>query len=196
MNHADLPEVLEITFEAILPGRQQHHRRYTKYPTGLKFLAETTTMPSDIGKLLRVDFCGSSEEPDCENHERANMLFCRAKVRLSAGRNFADMLKDQEQRQATSLQAASYIAYACSPDSDRPGIMQVEMLVHAKASKNIRRGTLVGWLADSVEHLEAETISQAATDRTILCRDGEPGLGRSPSTAKGPWRFTSPRART
>ena len=105
-------------------------------------------------------------------------------------------VKDQEQRQATSLQAASYFAYACSPDSDRPGTMQVEMLVHAKASKNIRRGTLVGWLADSVEHLEAETISQAATDRTILCRDGEPGLGRSPSTAKGPWRFTSPRART
>ena len=62
----------------------------------------------------------------------------------------------------------SYIPYACSPDSDRPGTMQVEMLVHAKASKNIRRGTLVGWLADSVEHLEAEPIRRdfapAATD--------------------------------
>ena len=29
---------------------------------------------------------------------------------MSAGRNFADVLKDQEQRKATSLQAASYIA--------------------------------------------------------------------------------------
>ena len=24
MNHADLPKLMEITFEAILPGRQQH----------------------------------------------------------------------------------------------------------------------------------------------------------------------------
>ena len=107
-------------------------------------------MPSDTSKRLRVDFCGTSEELVHENHERANTWFLRAKV---GSRNFADVLKDREQRQATSLQAASYIAYACSPHSDWPGTMQVEMLVHAKASKNIRRGTLVGWLADSVEHL-------------------------------------------
>ena len=134
MNHADLPELLEITFEAIFPGRQQHNPRYRKHPTIPKFLAETTTMPSHTSKRLLADFCGSSEEADCENHVRANTWFCRAKVCLSSGRNFADVLKvlvkDQEQRQATSLQAASYFAYACSPDSDRPGTMQVEMLVH------------------------------------------------------------------
>ena len=42
-----LPKLLEITFEDILPGRQQHNWRYTKqwkHPTILKFLAETTTM--------------------------------------------------------------------------------------------------------------------------------------------------------
>ena len=68
---------------------------------------------------------------------------------------FAYVLKDQEQHQVTLLQAVSYIAHACSPDSNWPGTMQVEMLVHAEASKNIRRGTLVGWLANSVEQLEA-----------------------------------------
>ena len=38
--------------------------------------------------------------------------------------------------------------------------MHVDMLVHAKASKNIRRGALVRSLADSVhvEHIEAEPI--------------------------------------
>ena len=111
-------------------------------------------------------------------------------------------VKDQEQRQATSLQAASYFAYACSPDSDLPGTMQVEMLVHAKASKNIRRGALVGWLhwlADSVEHLQAERDRNRSftQPRTRPLRDFMPRRrGRSPSTAKGAWRFTSPRART
>ena len=50
MNHPDLPELLEIAFEAILPGTKQHGQRYAKHPTILKFLAETTTMPSDTSK--------------------------------------------------------------------------------------------------------------------------------------------------
>ena len=62
-------------------------------------------MPSDTSKRIRLDFCGSSEEVDCDYPESAKTWFCRANVRLSAGRNFADVLKDQEQRQATSLQA-------------------------------------------------------------------------------------------
>ena len=194
IKHPDLPELLEIAFEAILPGRKPHNQRYTKHPTILKFLTETTTMPSDTSKRLRVDFCGTSEELVHENHERANTWFLRAKV---GSRNFADVLKDREQRQATSLQAASYIAYACSPHSDRPGTMQVEMLVHAKASKNIRRGTLLGWLADSVhvEHLEAEPIhpgrNRPFTSHETVARfyaETTSGLGRSPLTAKGAWK--------
>ena len=59
INHADPPELLTITFEAILPGKQRHIRRNTKHPTILKFLAEITTMPSDTSKRLRVDFCWS-----------------------------------------------------------------------------------------------------------------------------------------
>ena len=86
MNHTDIPKLLEITFEAIFLGRQQHDQRYTKHPTILKFLAETTTIQSDTSKRLRVDFYGSSEEPYRENHVRANTWFLRAKVRLSAGR--------------------------------------------------------------------------------------------------------------
>ena len=71
MNHVVLPELLEITFEAILPGRQQHDQRYTKHPTILKFLAEITTMLLDTSKRLRVDFCRSSEETKRENHVSA-----------------------------------------------------------------------------------------------------------------------------
>ena len=42
--------------------------------------------------------------------------------------------------------------------------MQVDLLIHAQVSKNFRRGTLVGWLTDSVHvaHLEAEPISPVA----------------------------------
>ena len=32
MNHLDLPKLLEITLEVILPGRQQHNQRDTKHP--------------------------------------------------------------------------------------------------------------------------------------------------------------------
>ena len=52
MNHAILSKLLEITFEANLPGRQQHDQRYAKHPTNLKFLAETITMPLDTNKRL------------------------------------------------------------------------------------------------------------------------------------------------
>ena len=41
-----------------------------------------------------------------------------------------------------------------------PGIVNVEILVHIKALRHNRRGTLMGRLADSVnvEHVEAEPI--------------------------------------
>ena len=160
INCPDLSELLAISFEAMVPGRNQHDQLYTKHPIIQKFLAETTTTPSDTSKRLRVDFCGSIKERAHDNLEQANTWFLRARVCLSAGQNFAEVLKGIEQRRVTSLQAATYIAYACSPESERPNTVQVEMLVHAKASKNIRRGVLVRWLADSiqVEHVEAEPI--------------------------------------
>ena len=92
-----MPCSLEITFEVILPERQQHDQRYTKHSTVLKFLAETTTMPSETNKRLRVNFCRSSKETKRENHMRTNTWFLQVKVPWSAWRNFADFLKDQEQ---------------------------------------------------------------------------------------------------
>ena len=41
MNHLELPELLEIKFEAILPGRNQHDQRYTQHPIIRNFLDET-----------------------------------------------------------------------------------------------------------------------------------------------------------
>ena len=41
MNHRELPELLEIEFEAILPGRNQHDQRYTQHPIIRNFLDET-----------------------------------------------------------------------------------------------------------------------------------------------------------
>ena len=163
INHSELPELVDISFEAILPGRNEQDQQYTKHPTILKFLAETTTTPSDTSKRLRVDFCGSSGEPEDANLERGKTWFLRARVRVSAGWNFADVLKDHEDRQATRLRAASYIAFACSPDSDHPGTAQVELLVRAKRGRCFLRKTVLEWLADSVEveHLEAEPIRTA-----------------------------------
>ena len=74
------------------------------------------------------------------------------KIRLTANRNVANGLTDQEQRQATSLQEAYYIAFACSPDFSQAHwhslAVHVEILVHTKALKHNRRGTLMGRVAD------------------------------------------------
>ena len=110
INHADLPELLEITFAGDIARKTAAQPTIHK-ASDYSMLDETTTMPSDTSKRLRVDFCGSSEEADCENHERANTWFCRVKVRLSAGRNFADVLKQSLptplRRGPPLLQAAS-----------------------------------------------------------------------------------------
>ena len=122
MNHRELPELLEIKFEAILPGRNQHDQRYTQHPIIRNFLDETVREWSVDGKRIRVDYVGNSEEPAHKNHEYASTWFLRATVRLPPGRKFEDVLEDQKTRQTTSLQAASYIAYACTdalgPDSE------------------------------------------------------------------------------
>ena len=122
MNHRELPELLEIEFEAILPGRNQHDQRYTQHPIIRNFLDETVREWSVDGKRIWVDYVGNSKEPAHKNHEYASTWFLRATVRLPPGRKFEDVLEDQKTRQTTSLQAASYIAYACTdalgPDSE------------------------------------------------------------------------------
>ena len=63
INHDNLPKLLEITFKVILQGRQQHNQWYTKDPTILKFLAETSSdnhnavghQQMALGGLLQVE---------------------------------------------------------------------------------------------------------------------------------------------
>ena len=92
MNHLELPELLEIEFEAILPGRNQHDQRYTQHPIIRNFLDETVREWSVDGKRIRVDYVGNSEEPAHKNHEYASTWFLRATVRLPPGRKFEDVL--------------------------------------------------------------------------------------------------------
>ena len=121
MNNADLPELLGITFqdEVILPGRQQHDHWYTVHPTIQKIPAETTTMQFDTSKHLRVDFAGLARKLHVRIMWEQTHGFCKRKFKvcLNAWRNFAYLPRAAPLRQATSLQVASYIAYACSPDS-------------------------------------------------------------------------------
>ena len=48
INRQELSELLEIEFEAILPGRKQHDQRYTQHPNIQNFLDE-------IVRVLSVD---------------------------------------------------------------------------------------------------------------------------------------------
>ena len=70
MNYADRFELLEIVFEAILPGRLHRHYSTTNDICNdthySKILTETTMMPSNISKLLRVDFCGQARTQNSE----------------------------------------------------------------------------------------------------------------------------------
>ena len=99
------------------------------------------------------------------------------KIRLTAGRNVANVLTDQEQRQATSLQEAYYIAFACSPDFSQAHwhtdslAVHVEILVHTKVLKHNRRGTLIGRLADSVKVEHAEPICLSCNKTVHLTRN-------------------------
>ena len=92
MNHRKLPELLEIEFEAILPGRNQHDQRYTQHPIIRNFLDETVREWSVDGKRIRVDYVGNSEEAAHKNNEYASTWFLRAtlatwsKIRKCAGR--------------------------------------------------------------------------------------------------------------
>ena len=72
------------------------------------------------------------------------------------------MLHERKIRQETSLNAAAQlIAYACS-DVSATGTTEVEILVHGKSLRKIRRGTLQGWLPideiDEMKSMEMEPI--------------------------------------
>ena len=69
MNHRELPELLEIEFEAILPGRKQHDQRNKQHPIIRNFLDETVREWSVDGKRIWVVYVGNSKEPSHKNHE-------------------------------------------------------------------------------------------------------------------------------
>ena len=74
-------------------------------------------MQSNISKRLRVDFClkpfaGLARDPNMQILSWQSFWLLRMRVHLSACRNFADVLKDQEDQRATE-----YIEYTCSPES-------------------------------------------------------------------------------
>ena len=75
------------------------------------------------GFLLEA-FCWSSEGPKHANLEQAKFLV----FANEACRNFADVLKDHEEHQATSLQLASYIEYTCSPESRLLLVLDVKVM--------------------------------------------------------------------
>ena len=51
-NHWELPELLEIEFEAILPGRKQLDQRYTKHPVIRKNFSTKPVRGMSLRKLL------------------------------------------------------------------------------------------------------------------------------------------------
>ena len=172
-----LPELKAIQFEAVYPGNGQFDPRYRKHPVIKAFFDKTTLETPVDGKRLRVDYHGSSAEPERPHLEEANTWFLRVRVRFTGDRNFQHVLADRKDREDTSLKAASFIAYACSDisghASQHPGTIHVEVLVHCKSGRNIKRGTLDGWLnCDEIEELECEPIRPGArkhhtTDPTV-----------------------------
>ena len=191
MNH--IPELKAINFEAVYPGNGQLDPRYRKHPKIKKFLEETSLGPSVDGKRLRFDFHGSSAEPERAHHEKAVTWFLYARVRLVDGRNFSHVLADRQDRQETSLQAATLISYACSDvsgaASEHPGTMQVQILWHGKA---IRRGTVETWLplGGEIEELVCEPIRPGerkpyTSDPTVQKFYDETALAGDPAAATG-----------
>ena len=70
--------------------------------------------------------------------------------------------KRHARQRRCKLRRCKLHTYALGPDSEHWRAVQVEMIVHYKQRRRFRRGTLLGWLGESVhsevEHLEAEPI--------------------------------------
>ena len=78
-NHSDIPEFLEISFEAILPRRNQDSQQCTKHPSIPKFLTKDNDDGVGHQQTASSRFCcsSSSEEADVLNlkgikHSQAN----------------------------------------------------------------------------------------------------------------------------
>jgi len=162
MDH--MPELKAIELEAVYPGRNQRDRRYRNHPAIKTFLDTTSLEPTVDGRPLRVDYYGSSEANKRANLERAHTWFLHARVRFLGNRNFSNVLADRKERQEACLQAASLISFACSAvsgtESEHPGTVQVQILLHGKAGNPVRRGTVETWLplGGEIEELRIEPI--------------------------------------
>ena len=176
-----IPELKAIDFEPVNPGHGQLDPRYKKHPLIKTFLHETSLEPSVDGKQLRFDFHGSSAEPELPHLEESVTWFLRACFCFMDDRTFSHVLAERQIRQETSLNAAaSLIAYACS-DVSATSTTQVEILVHGKSGRHIKRGTLQDWLPIDdimeVKELEIEPIRPGmrkpyTSDPTVRDRAG------------------------
>ena len=180
-----------------MPGRKQHDQRYIQHLIIRIFLyvRERSVAGKRIRRLLeiRVSYSEIAKKLHIKAMNMQTKAFC-ATVGLPFSRKFEDVLKDQKTRQ-TSLQAASYIAYACSnalgPDSKHRAAraVQVEMLVHSKQRRRFRRGT-DGWVNLSTPRWSISKQSPSALvgknslPRTKPSSKSKPRRReRSPSTA-------------
>ena len=77
MNHRELPELLEIEFEAILPGlidlgRKQHNQLYTQHPIIRNFPKETVRELLGGRQQIQVHYVVNSGNPAHKNQKYAN----------------------------------------------------------------------------------------------------------------------------
>ena len=109
INHPDLHELLEISFEAMLQGRNQDDRRIGpgiqkafRYSNILGWNNDAEGYQQQAS--VNVSECSAEtdlENDVSENLERANTWFSRVGVRLSTGKNLGDMLKGMLRHKAT-----------------------------------------------------------------------------------------------
>ena len=101
----------DTTFEATEHRRKQHSRVWADDIQTIPLFNDSSQRQQPHcwapSQTLWMDICWSSKDSAKELEQRT--LTEQMEVRLSAGWSFDN--------QATSLQAATYIAYACSPDS-------------------------------------------------------------------------------
>ena len=76
MNHRELPELLEIEFEAVLPGRKQDDQLYTQYPIIRNFLEETVRERSVVGKRILVDYLETAKNLHKTTMNKLTYAFC------------------------------------------------------------------------------------------------------------------------
>ena len=122
MNHRELPELLGSNSRRYCPKENNTTNDTHRIPLFEIF----STKPCENGQWTVNGFGWITSETATNPHIKTmNMQasgFLRATVRLPPGKKLEDVLEDQNTRQTTSMQAASYIAYsrsdALGPDSE------------------------------------------------------------------------------